>query len=70
MTSISRLVHGSACQIGEKVQRNSEPQVDRRVPDAVTNALDDRRNAVVVDIICRDELEPDRRVVLEVRNAL
>ena len=46
------------------------PEVNRGIADALADALDDGGDAIVVDVVRGDELEADRVVVLQVRDAL
>lgn len=49
---------------------NVKAEVHGTVPDAVTDASDDLGDTKVVNVVCRDQLEPDGFVVLEVDDAL
>ena len=46
------------------------PEVNGTIPDTVSNLADNCRDSQVVDIICRNDLEPDSIIVVEIPDAL
>lgn len=73
MTSISRLedvlsqtLQWTSCWVGTRCS----PEVNRVVTDTLADTPDDLDDAEFVNVICRDELESDFLVMLEVFKAL
>lgn len=71
MTSMSKLRACGQC-VGPipSSKKGCIPEVHWRVADAVADAFDDFRHAVVVDVVGGDELEADCLIVLQVAHAL
>jgi hypothetical protein len=51
-------------------QTSDMPQIDGRFTHTLANALDDRRDTVVVDVVRRDHFEADLPIMLDVFEAL
>lgn len=46
------------------------PEINRTIPDTVSNLADNRGDSQVIDIICRNDLEPNCIIVVEIADAL
>ena len=57
-------LHGTAMEL-----RNI-PEINRTVPDTISNLADDCGETQVVDVISRDDLEPNCIIVVKVLQAL
>lgn len=70
MTSMSKL-RGVQC-VGPvpSIKHGRIPEVHWRVADTVADTFDYGSDAVIVDVVRRDELETDCLVVLQVAHAL